>query len=49
MIKQCVNLVVYKGGDVTYPKPTSPTVGDLDLEKRHFHHCQRKRFYTARK
>jgi len=25
MIKQCVILVVYKGRDVTYPKPTPPT------------------------
>jgi len=43
MIKQCVILVVYKGRDVTYLKPTPPTVGDLDLEKTHFHHCQRKK------
>ena len=31
MIKECVILVVYKGRDVTYPKPTPPTVGDLDI------------------
>jgi len=36
MFKQCIILVVYKGKDVTYPKPTPPTVGDLDLEKKTF-------------
>jgi len=33
MIKQCVILVVYRCRDAIYPKPTPPTVGDLDLKK----------------
>jgi len=50
MIKQCVILVVYKGRDVTYSKPTPPTVGYLDLEKKTFPPLpEKKRFYTCRK
>jgi len=48
LIKQFVILVVYKCIYATYPKPTPPKVGNLDLKKSHFHHCQRKRLAESR-